>query len=111
MDPVAPASKSGKSVIASSPSQGPSTASPPSSIIWRSLAAAWRHLDVEVADIRDLLGHAHEKGGRQRCAAHRGILDHDRDVDRVRYTPEKVADRAVSKLASEAAPSLAASPR
>src|SRR3954466_6190227 len=69
------------------------------------------YLDLEVADIRDLLGHAHEKGGRQRCAAHRGILDHDRDVDRVRYTPEKVADRAVSKLASEASPSLTASPR
>ncbi|MCY1250935.1 hypothetical protein D9M72_646320 [compost metagenome] len=38
--PVAPASRSAISVIASSPSQGPTMASPPSSISSRSLAAA-----------------------------------------------------------------------
>ncbi|MCY1249423.1 hypothetical protein D9M72_629560 [compost metagenome] len=40
MAPVAPVSRSAISVMASSPSQGPTMASPPSSISSRSLAAA-----------------------------------------------------------------------
>ena len=40
IDPVAPASRSAISVIASSPSHGPTIASPPSAISSRSLAAA-----------------------------------------------------------------------
>src|SRR3954463_16253536 len=50
------------------------------------------HLDLKVTDIRDLLRHPDEKSSRQRRATHGRILDHDREIDRLRYAPEEIVD-------------------
>src|SRR3954447_14563772 len=56
------------------------------------LGCSLAHLDLEVTDIRDLLRHPDEKSSRQRRATHGRILDHDREIDRVRYAPEEIVN-------------------
>ena len=49
--------------------------------------------DLEIGDLGDLAGHAGEQGGRQRRAADRGVLEHDRNIDRIRNGAEEIDDR------------------
>ena len=58
---------------------------PPAAMRSRSFARRHRHLDLEVADVRNFPRHAGQQVDRKRCPGHRRILDHDGDVDGIRH--------------------------
>ncbi len=91
--PVAPASRSASSVTPSSPSNGPSSAVPTSAIS-ALLGRRARRRDLDEAHRVDLRDQARQARNWERHAAHRGVLDHDRDIDGVRHHPEE-RDRAL----------------
>jgi hypothetical protein len=68
-EPVAPASRSGSSVIASSPSHGPSIASPPSADQLAQLGRRAGGLDLEVRTVFDLLRHSRARNAAERTRA------------------------------------------
>ena len=91
--PVAPASRSAISVIASSPSNGPSMASPPASISARSLAAACGVSILKSFTCSISRAMRARKGDGEGDAGDRRVLHHDRDAARLADPGEMLEGR------------------